>query len=143
MDPVYIIEDGFIIEEDYIDLIESFAEKITTPSGVRRKNYVDEAIWFRVSGDLFEEKSEAELVTDNIFKHTGSKPELEKVLRYEGCEWRDQGNFCDKISVFDTKEKAYEWLFDCAVNNFKNNSNSPLIFKTKKDAENYLEDLSE
>lgn len=50
----------------------------------------------------------------------------------------DQGNSPDRLKVFDTKQEAEDWLFECAEIDFQDDSDAPFVYATKEEAEEHL-----
>lgn len=136
MNTVHIINaKGQIEQVNYKELVRQFVDVTTTPSGVAPRLHVREETWFKVGGNLFAEKSEAE---DAVREAEDAVSEIEEITRFEGWTWGHQGNFPRKIQVFNTLEEAEEWLFQCAEIDFKNDCNAPLTFNTEAEAEEWL-----
>lgn len=143
MNTIYIINaEGQIEQINYNELVWQFVDMTTTPRGVAPRFHVREEIWFKVEGNLFEKKSDAEdaVAESHSESEDNHVPQIEEVTRFEGWTWGHQGNFPKQIQVFDTQEEADEWLFKGAEMDFQNDCNAPLTFKTQAEAEEWVKE---
>ncbi len=143
MNDTYIINaEGQIEQVNYKELVWQFVDMTTTPRGVAPRFHVREEIWFKVEGNLFEKKSDAEdaVAESHNESEDGHVPAIEEVTRFEGWTWGHQGNFPKQIQVFDTQEEADEWLFKGAEMDFQNDCNAPMTFNTQAEAEEWVKE---
>lgn len=140
---VFIINDnGEPMEIGYSDLIWQFAEQTTTPRGVAPRYHVREYAWYKLEDGLYEKKTEANDVADDLERDTGVRPSIEEVNRFEGWTWGHQGNHPEQLCVFDSEDEANEWLFNGAKDDFLRSEHAPEIFNTLEEAKASLaEDL--
>ena len=56
---------------------------------------------------------------------------------YEGWTLGHQGTFPKCLRVFDSLAEADKWLFDCAVIDFENDIDAPIVFYSRPAAEKW------
>ncbi len=133
MNNIYSINaEGQIEQVNYKELVWKFVDITTTQRGVAPRFHVREEVWFRVEGNWFEKKAEAEVVAESNT--------IEEVTRFEGWTCGHQGHFPKLIQVFDTQEESDEWLFKGAEMDFQNDCDAPLIFNTQAEAEEWVKE---
>lgn len=138
---IYIINtEGEIEQVNYNELVWRFVDMTTTPRGVGPRFHVREEIWFKVCDSFLEKKSDADDEADSVEEETGTRPAIKEVRLFEGWTWGHQGNSPKQIRVFDTQEEADEWLFKGAEMDFQNDSNAPLTFNTRAEAEEWVKE---
>lgn len=138
-----INQTGQIEAVDYTNLVWQFVDETTTPQGVAPRLHIREETWYRVDGQLFEKQSEATDAADDVEADTGIRPEIDEITRFEVWTWGYQGNFPKQIRVFDTRNEAEEYLFECAETDFFNNPDAPMVFDTQDAAEQWLAENAE
>jgi hypothetical protein len=141
MKKVWIINENNIEQVNHQELCDEYAKETTTPHGVGRVDFVEEVTQYTINNETFESLEEAEDMARYV-REDGEDDTITEKNVWVAYKWLSS-NPHRLNEEFDTEDEAKKYLDACAVFDFENDAEAPLVFDTKEEAQAFIDELDD